>query len=176
LHWTDPTTLELLDLIIDQAPTANLLILLTCRPEFEPAWGLRSHLTPIAFNRLTRAQIEMMIDRVTGGKTLPSEVMQHLVDKTDGVPLYVEEMTKVILEAGVLQESHDGYALTGPLTPLAIPSTLQDSLMARLDRLGAAEKYCAAWGRSWAGRFPLRRSRRRHLWTKGSCRKALSSW
>ena len=114
LHWTDPTTLELLHLLMDQAPTARLLILLTCRPEFEPAWGLRSHLTPIALNRFTRAQIELMIDRVTGGKTLPADVMQHLVDKTDGVPLYVEEMTKVILEAGVLQESRHGYVLTGP--------------------------------------------------------------
>ncbi|MCZ6876471.1 MAG: AAA family ATPase, partial [bacterium] len=139
LHWTDPSTLELLGILIEQAPTAALLILLTCRPEFEPPWGLRSHLTPIALSRFTRDQIETMVERVTGGKTVPAEVMQHLVEKTDGVPLYVEEMTKAILESGVLEDTAGHYALTRPLASLAIPTTLQDSLMARLDRLEMAK-------------------------------------
>ena len=91
LHWTDPTTLEWLTLLIEQIPTASLLTVLTCRPEFESPWGFRSHLAPIALSRLTRPQIETMVERLTDGKTLPAEVIQHLVEKTDGVPLYVEE-------------------------------------------------------------------------------------
>ena len=101
--------------------------------------GTRSHLTPLALHRLSRAQIEVMVQRLRGGKTIPVEVMQHLVEKTDGVPLYIEEMTRAILEAGVLRETADQYELVGPLTSLAIPATLQDSLMARLDRLGPAK-------------------------------------
>ena len=139
LHWADPTTLEWLTLLIEQSPTASMLTLLTCRPEFQAPWGVKSHLTPLMLQRLTRAQIETMVARVTGGKTVPAEVMQHLVEKSDGVPLYVEEMTKAILEAGVLQDTNGHYTLTGPLTALAIPTTLQDSLMARLDRLEAAK-------------------------------------
>jgi class 3 adenylate cyclase/DNA-binding winged helix-turn-helix (wHTH) protein/predicted ATPase len=139
LHWTDPSTLEWLDLLIAQTPTAALLTLLTCRPEFAPPWGLRTYLTPLALHRLTRSQIETMVQRITGGKTLPTEVMQHLVEKTDGVPLYIEEMTRAILEAGVVQATAGHYALTGPLSALAIPTTLHDALMARLDRLGTAK-------------------------------------
>jgi tetratricopeptide (TPR) repeat protein len=139
LHWADPSTLECLTLLIEQSPTASLLTLLTCRPEFQTPWGVKSHLTPLMLQRLTRAQIETMVARVTGGKTVPAEVMQHLVEKSDGVPLYVEEMTKAILEAGVLQDIDGHYTLTGPLTALAIPTTLQDALMARLDRLDTAK-------------------------------------
>jgi predicted ATPase len=139
LHWTDPSTLELLELLIDQIPITSICVLLTCRPEFEPPWGLRSHLTPIALNRFTRPQIEAMVAHVTDRKRLPVEVMQHLLEKTDGVPLYVEEMTKAILESGVLHEIDGHYVLAGPLTALAVPATLQDSLLARLDRLGTAK-------------------------------------
>jgi tetratricopeptide (TPR) repeat protein len=139
LHWTDPSTLEWLTLLIEQSPTASILTLLTCRPEFQPPWGGKSHLTPLTLQRLTRVQIEAMVARVTGGKTLPGDVLQHLIEKSDGVPLYVEEMTKAILESGVLKTSNGHYTLSAPLTALAIPSTLQDSLMARLDRLGDAK-------------------------------------
>jgi predicted ATPase len=139
LHWTDPSTLEWLGMVIEQIPTTNLMLLLTCRPEFEAPWSRRSHLTPLALHRFSRAQVELMVQRLSGGKTLPAEVMQHLLDKTDGVPLYIEEMTKAVLESGILQESAGHYELVGPLTSLAIPATLQDSLMARLDRLGAAK-------------------------------------
>jgi predicted ATPase len=139
LHWTDPSTLEWLDLLIEQCPTVSILTLLTCRPEFQAPWGARSYLTPLTLQRFTRAQIETMVQRITGGKTLSAEVMQHLAEKSDGVPLYVEEMTKAILESGVLCETNGHYALTGPLTSLTIPTTLQDSLMARLDRLGPAK-------------------------------------
>jgi predicted ATPase len=98
-----------------------------------------SHLTPIALSRLPRHQIEMMIQRLTAGKHLPDGVIQHLIEKTDGVPLYVEEMTKTLLESGHLKESDAGYQLMAPLDRLAIPATLQDSLMARLDKLDSAK-------------------------------------
>ncbi|MDJ0818409.1 MAG: AAA family ATPase, partial [Desulfobacterales bacterium] len=139
LHWTDPTTVELLDLLIAGVPTAPLMLLLTCRPEFEPTWGLRTCLTSIALNRLPRFQTETMVKRVIGRRALPTEVMQHLVQKTDGVPLYVEEMTKAILESGVLKKDDRNYTLTGSLASLGVPTTLQDSLMARLDRLSTAK-------------------------------------
>src|SRR5262249_27057008 len=115
------------------------LALLTCRPEFPPPWGLRTHLTPLALQRLPQSQVEVMIARVTGGKALPPEVLQHVVTKTDGVPLFVEELTKTVLESGLLRETADSYALPGPLPPLAIPATLHDSLMARLDRLATVK-------------------------------------
>ncbi len=124
---------------MDQGPTARLLALLTCRPEFPPPWGLRTHLTPLALQRLPQSQVEVMIAWVTGGKALPPAVLQHVVTKTDGVPLFVEELTKTVLESGLLRETAESYALTGPLPPLAIPATLHDSLMARLDHLATVK-------------------------------------
>jgi predicted ATPase len=135
LHWTDPTTLEWLNLLIDQTPTASLLVLLTCRPHFQPAWHHRSYLTEMTVNRLSHAQVEQIITQMTDGKTLPQEVLQQIIAKTDGVPLFVEEMAKAILESGSLKEVDEHYELTGSLSTFAIPATLQDSLMARLDRL-----------------------------------------
>ena len=135
LHWVDPTTLELLALYIEQSPTVSMMNVLTYRPEFVPPWSMRSHMTPITLNRLERPEVEALIVQQTGGKALPEEVVEYIVGKTDGVPLYVEEMTKAILEANFLRERDDGYELTGPLSGMTIPATLQDSLMARLDRL-----------------------------------------
>jgi len=139
LHWIDPSTLEFLTLLVEQGPTARILALLTCRPEFQPPWGLRTHLTPMTLQRLPQSQVEVMIARVTRGKALPSAVLQHVVTKTDGVPLFVEELTKTVLESGLLRETQGHYELTGPLPPLAIPATLHDSLMARLDRLATVK-------------------------------------
>jgi predicted ATPase len=139
LHWTDPTTLEFIELLIDQTPTASLYVLLTCRPEFQPSWSHRSYLTEITVNRLSRDQIEQVATQVAGGKMLPVEIIEQLVDKTDGVPLYVEEMTKAMLESGHLKVTNEHYELTGTVASLAIPATLQDSLMARLDRLMTAK-------------------------------------
>jgi predicted ATPase len=135
LHWADPSTLELLGLFIDQAPTAPLLHLLTFRPEFVPPWPTRSHMTPLTLHRLERPQVEAMIARLAAGKTLPVEVIEHIVSKTDGVPLFIEELTKMLLESALLREEADHYVLTGPLAAVTIPTTLYDSLMARLDRL-----------------------------------------
>jgi class 3 adenylate cyclase/tetratricopeptide (TPR) repeat protein len=139
LHWIDPSTLEFLALLVEQGPTVRLLTLLTCRPEFQPPWGLRTHLTPMTLQRLPQSQVEVMIARVTGGKALPPAVLQHVVTKTDGVPLFVEELTKTVLESDLLRETQEHYELTGPLPPLAIPATLHDSLMARLDRLATVK-------------------------------------
>ena len=109
LHWTDPTTLELLNLMLDQTPTASLLTVLTCRPTFQPSWTHRSFLTEVSVTRLAQPQIEPMITHVAGGKTFPHAVMQQLIERTDGVPLFVEEMTKVMLESGALTAVDDHY-------------------------------------------------------------------
>ena len=135
LHWADPSTLELLGLLLDQAPTARLLLVLTARPEFRPPWAPRSYVTPLTLTRLLRPQVEELVLRMTGGKPLPAEVLRQIVEKTDGIPLFVEELVKTILESGLVREEAERYVLTGPLPPLAIPTTLQDALMARLDRL-----------------------------------------
>ena len=148
-QWIDPSTLELLSLLIDQGPTTRLLTCVTCRPEFRSPWGVRAHVTPIVLNRLSRHQVADMIGRMIGGKPLPSEVVQQLLTKTDGVPLFVEELTKMVLESGLLKESQGRYELTGPLPALAIPTTLHDSLMARVDRLGTARGACPIGCRAW---------------------------
>ncbi|MBI3800467.1 MAG: AAA family ATPase, partial [Deltaproteobacteria bacterium] len=135
LHWADPSTLELLTLYLDQIPTSRVFTVLTFRPDFTPPWRPRSHITQLTLNRLGRSQVEAMVEQVTGGKMLPSEVLRQIVAKTDGVPLFVEELTKMVLESGLLTAVNDHYELSGPLPPLAIPSTMQASLLARLDRL-----------------------------------------
>jgi class 3 adenylate cyclase/predicted ATPase len=135
LHWADPTTLELLGLYIEQSPTVSMMNVLTYRPEFVPPWAMHSHMTPITLNRLERPEVEALIGYQAAGKAVPSEVIEHIIAKADGVPLYVEELTKTILDSDYLHEEADCYTLTGTLSELAIPATLQDSLMARLDRL-----------------------------------------
>jgi predicted ATPase len=142
VHWADPSTLEVLNLVVDQAPTARLYVLLTFRPEFTPPWGNRSHLSQLTLSRLGRSQVEAMIERVTGGKALPSEVVQQIVAKTDGVPLFVEELTKTVVESGldVGARLRPGSSIGHVPLPLGIPATLQDALMARLDRLGPAKE------------------------------------
>src|SRR5262249_9616934 len=118
-----------------------------------PSWHHRSYLTEITVNRLAQPQSERMVERITHGKRLPPAVMQQIVEKTDGVPLFVEELTKAILESGSLKEVDDHYELTGSLSTSAIPTTLQDSLMARLDRLVTAKavaQYAAVIGRQFA--------------------------
>jgi predicted ATPase/class 3 adenylate cyclase len=140
LHWADPSTVEALGLVMDQTPTVAMLHVLTFRPEFVPPWPARSHMTPLTLNRLERLQVESLITRLAGGKALPAEVVQHIVAKTDGVPLFVEELTKMLLNSAVLGEANDHYELTGPLLSVAIPDTLHDSLMARLDQLNSAKE------------------------------------
>ena len=153
LHWVDPTTLELLTLLIDQGPTVPILTVLTCRPEFHPPWGSRAHITPMSLPRLSPPEVQTMVARLTGEKPLPVELLQQLLANTDGVPLFIEELTKTVLESGLLRVAHDHYELTRPLPPLAIPSSLHDALMARLDRL-AAVKSVAQLGATLGRQFP----------------------
>ena len=143
LHWADPSTLELLTLFLDQVPTTRVLTLLTFRPEFTPPWGNRSHFSQLTLSRLGRPHVETMVEQVTRGKALPAEVVQQIVAKTDGVPLFVEELTKTVVESGLVREEDDRYVGAhggAPIPPLAIPATLQDSLMARLDRLATVRE------------------------------------
>jgi class 3 adenylate cyclase/predicted ATPase len=153
LHWTDPSTLDLLGLLLDQTPTAALLVLLTCRPHFQPSWHHRSYITEMTLTHLSPAQVEQIVTGMTDRKTLPHEVLVQIVEKTDGVPLFAEEMTKAILESGHLKEVDGHYELIGSLATFAIPATLQDSLMARLDRLVTAKavaQYAAVIGRQFS--------------------------
>src|SRR5262249_51953339 len=119
---------------------ARSLTLLTFRPEFSPPWVARSHVAHLTLNRLSRRQVEEMTVRIAKGKALPAEVTHELVNKTDGVPLFVEELTKMVLESSWLREEANRYTLTGALPSVGIPATLHDSLMARLDRLGSVKE------------------------------------
>ena len=153
VHWADATSLEVLDLAIERLRKLPVLLLVTLRPEFEAPWRGLPDVGEIALARLEPAQAEALVSQVTGGRKLPAEVLAQIVAKTDGVPLFVEELTKNVLESGLLVEEVDRYRLDGPLPPLAIPSTLQDSLMARLDRLAAVKEIAqigAAIGREFA--------------------------
>jgi predicted ATPase/class 3 adenylate cyclase len=135
VHWIDPTSLELLAATVECVPQLRMLVLVTARPEFTPPWPGYPHMTTIPLTRLGQRDGAALVERVTGGKTLPKEVMDEILVRTNGVPLFIEELTKTMLESGLLQERDDNYVLERPLPPLAIPTTLHASLMARLDRL-----------------------------------------
>src|SRR6267142_2300488 len=135
VHWADPTSLELLTGTLEQVQRLPVLLLITARPEFTPPWPGHAHVTTVSLTRLNRRNGAALIERVTAGKTLPDEVMDQILARTDGVPLFVEELTKTVLETGLLQERDDHYVLNRPLPSMAIPTTLHASLMARLDRL-----------------------------------------
>ncbi|WP_089718305.1 AAA family ATPase, partial [Candidatus Entotheonella palauensis] len=145
LHWADPSTLEFLERLMGQVPTTAILVILTCRPAFEAPWSEPTWMTSMTLNRLSLAQCYQMIEQVTSGKVFSEEVTQQLAEKMDGVPLFVEELTRTVLETGQFEETAAGYELVGELSDLSIPSTLHDSLMARLDRLETA-KEIAQWG------------------------------
>lgn len=135
IHWVDPTTREALDLIVDRVSAVRVLVIVTFRPEFTATWIGRPHVTMLTLNRLPPRERADMITRVVGGKALPKEVADQIIERTDGIPLFIEELTKAVVESGVLAEAGDHYEVTGPLTPLAIPTSLHGSLLARLDRL-----------------------------------------
>jgi class 3 adenylate cyclase/predicted ATPase len=153
IHWSDPTTREVLDLLIDRVLTLRVLVILTFRPEFTPPWIGRPHVTMLTLNRLPRRQGAEMIAYVTGGKELPKEISDQIVDRTDGVPLFIEELTKTVVESGIVTEAGDHYAVAGPMAPLAIPTSLHASLLARLDRLAPTREVAqtaAALGRQFS--------------------------
>jgi predicted ATPase len=153
VHWIDPTTQELLSLAIERTQRLPVLTIITFRPEFTPPWAGQPHVSALALTRLGRREGTAMVDRVVGAKALPVEVSAQIVAKTDGVPLFVEELTKAVLESGLLSDAGDRYELAGPLPPLAIPATLQESLLARLDRLAPVKEVAqigAALGREFS--------------------------
>jgi len=133
-QWADPTTLEVLDLLIDRVRTVPLLVVLTHRPEFQSRWSEQGHVGALNLSKLTRAQSAAMVSALAGGKTLPAVLLEQILTRTDGVPLFVEELTKSILESGELTEAGDHYDYGGSTRDVTIPTTLRDSLMARLDR------------------------------------------
>jgi class 3 adenylate cyclase/predicted ATPase len=135
IHWIDPTSLELLATTVEHVPQLRALLLITTRSEFTPPWPSYPHTTTIPLARLGRRDGAALVERVTGGKALPKEVMDEILARTDGVPLFIEELTKTVLEGGLLHERDGHYVLERPLPSLAIPTTLHASLMARLDRL-----------------------------------------
>ena len=139
-HWFDPTSLELFDRIVDRIERLPVLLVITARPEFLPRWTGRPHVTPLTLTHFQLNESAALIDHITGGRPLPGEVQAHILRKTEGVPLFVEELTKAVLESDLLREAGDHYELAGPLPPLAIPSTLQDLLLARLDRLSPVKE------------------------------------
>lgn len=135
LHWIDPTSLELLDILLDAITDQPIMILATARPTFEYGFGGHPIVTKFALNRLGKDQIGSIVAKLTDGKALPDEIMEIIAQRTDGVPLFVEELTKTILESSTLKDDGERYVLNGTLSAIAIPATLHDSLMARLDRL-----------------------------------------
>ena len=154
LHWADASMIELLSRLVEQAPTARLLLVFTFRAEFQPSWPSSSHVTHLTLGRFSQTDANAMIQRVLGGLAVPAEVLEHVVAKADGVPLFIEELLRMIIESGLIRKDAERYVLTGPLSTLAIPATLQDSLMARLDRLASAREVAqlaATLGREFSG-------------------------
>jgi class 3 adenylate cyclase len=153
VHCSDPTTRESLDLLIDRVPALRVLMIITFRPEFTPPWIGRPHVTMLTLNRLPRRQGAEIIAHVTGGKALPKEIADQIADRTDGIPLFIEDLTKTVLESGIVSEAGGHYAMTGPTAPLAIPTSLHASLLARLDSLAPTREVAqigAALGRSFS--------------------------
>jgi class 3 adenylate cyclase len=155
-HWIDPTSLELLSLTIDRVARLSVLLLITARPDFSPPWPTHRHVSVMTLGRLGQREGAALVHRIAKGKALPTEVLNAIIEHTDGVPLFIEELTKTVLEGGLLQEADDRYVVAGPLPPLAIPPTLHASLLARLDRLASVKDVAqigAAIGREFSYRL-----------------------
>ncbi|MBI2740871.1 MAG: AAA family ATPase [Rhodospirillales bacterium] len=152
-QWADSTSLELLDRLVEGAAQASALVLITFRPEFQAPWAGQAHVSSLWLRRLAERETKALVGAVAGGKSLPDEIINRIVDHADGIPLFIEELTRTLLEGGLLREEEGGYVLAGPLPPLAIPSSLRASLMARLDRLAPVKEVAqigAALGREFS--------------------------
>ena len=152
-HWADATSLELLDLAIERTPISRSLPCSLCDPNSRRHGPALPNVSTLTLGRLDFDQVENIVMQMTKGDALPTEVMKEIVSKTDGNPLFVEELTKAVLESDILVRDTDRYRLSGPLPPLAIPATLQDLLMARLDRLQPVKdtaQVAAAIGREFS--------------------------
>lgn len=162
LHWADPTTLELLGLLAQEAPSLPLCLLGTARPDLSLSWP-GSHVLQVQLGRLEAPQVEQLVQAAAGGKPLPAEVVAQIVQRADGVPLFAEELARMILESGVLEAGPEGWRLVAPLSTLAVPAMLRDLLTARLDRLGAAQEtaqLASALGREFSAEVLLAASGR----------------
>ena len=144
-HWADPSSLEVFNGAVDRTAVRRVLLIITFRPEFAPPWAGLPHVTALTLNRLARREVDAMIDRVAGNKHLPADLRQDIIERTDGIPLFVEEMTKAVLEAES-PSAAERTAAAVPSTAIAVPATLHASLMARLDRLGGPAKEVAQIG------------------------------
>ena len=153
VHWIDPTSRQLLDLIIDQAPAFPLLVLLTARPDHDARWPAQAHVERLRLARLAGGEAEALVKGIATQTALAAEIIEQIVARTDGIPLFVEELTKMLLESEELRSHDEPQSISGPLAALAIPSTLQDSLAARLDGLGTLKplvQLCATLGREFS--------------------------
>jgi class 3 adenylate cyclase/predicted ATPase len=152
IHWADATSLELIDLVVDRIKNLPVLVIVTCRSEFRPSWIGLPNVSTLLLGRLDQRYVRVMIDRVAGGQVLPAEALDQIILKTDGIPLFVEELTKAVLESELLKKE-EGFRIDGSLLPFVIPATLKDSLMARLERLAPVSQVVqagAAIGRSFS--------------------------
>ena len=152
VHWIDPTSLELLNQLTERLGSSSILMILTYRPEFQPSWLGQSFVHTVFLNRLPKKQSIAMVAGVTSGKTMPAEILQQIIEKTDGVPLFLEELTKTVLESDFIVDAGDHFTIKGDLPPLAIPTSLHDSLAARLDRFSHVKEVAqigAAIGREF---------------------------
>ena len=158
-HWIDPTSRELLDLTVERVRSLPVLLIVTFRPEFQPPWSGQPQVTILVLSRLDRRNRNALVGQIAGRKPLPDDVIDQIAERSDGVPLFAEELTRSVLEGGLLRGEADRYVLGGALPPFAIPATLHDSLMARLDRLSSVRRVAqigAAIGREFA--YPLLRA------------------
>jgi class 3 adenylate cyclase/tetratricopeptide (TPR) repeat protein len=152
-QWIDSTSVELLTMSVECAPRLRMLCLVTFRPEFHPPWAGQAHVTTLLLNRFDRRDSTALAERIAGNQPMPSEILDDIADRADGIPLFIEELTKALLEGGLLREQDGRYVLEHPLRSRAIPSSLHDSLMARLDRLAQVKEVAqigAAIGREFS--------------------------
>ena len=140
LHWADPSTLELLTKLVELGPTTKIFALFTYRPDFSPPWPSRSHVSTVNLMKLKQKDVLEIINSVTGGKELPNDLLQQIIEKTDGVPLFVEQLTRSVIESSSVIKQENRYVIAGNKSQVTIPATLRDSLTSRLDRLGSAKE------------------------------------
>jgi class 3 adenylate cyclase/tetratricopeptide (TPR) repeat protein len=162
-HWADASSLELLDHTVEQLPQLPVLLIVTHRPEFAPPWIGQVAVTTIVLSRLGGREAAALAGNIAGGKRLPEDILDRIIERADGIPLFIEELTKSLIDGGMLREDAGGYALVGPLSELAIPSSLQASLLARLDRLAPVREVAqigAAIGREFSHEFLVAVARR----------------
>jgi class 3 adenylate cyclase/predicted ATPase len=146
VHWIDPTSREVLDLLVEKVESAPILVIVTGRSEFQPSWKPQHHVTTLTLKRLNRSLQQKFVERVVGARELPKEIVEEVLVKTDGVPLFIEELTKTVIESDFLTEKDGRFVLAGPFHQMAIPATLTDSLMARLDRMGSFKRIAQIGG------------------------------